>query len=454
MKVEHLRNGSVAASEAPAPSRLSSAIFLLLLIVPALGAVLFGAVDQITWALFYLLWAAVVLLWVADAWQRGGFAINASVLLIPIAGLIVIGIIQLLPLPYVASIDPGETWFFELRLIVLFTFFAGYLTFIDSPARLDRVVNFVVIFGAGMAFYGILQRLGSTEGIYGLRETPQSIPFGPFVNQHHFAAFMEMTGGLTLGILFGKKTPRDRRILLAVAAIVMGAAVAFTGSRGGLLSFGFVVLFVLLMRVLSRERHSETDGPMSRGLRRHIGAFVVAFAFLAIVFTLVLFLGGNDQLLRGTGAAAAGVEVSSGRFHFWPIALKIFLEHPIIGSGFDSFAVAFTQFDTWPGIFRVEQAHNDYLQTLSDSGIAGFACVAAFIVLLFKRGLRIVKESHDNRRYAAIGALAGCFGILVHSFFDFPLRTYSNAFFFLLLAAIATVSVPEDHRRRRKAHHH
>ncbi len=116
-----------------------------------------------------------------------------------------IGVLQLLPLPFVGSMDPTATYFFELRLVVLLTFFAGYLTFIDSDARLRRAVNFIVIFSAGMAFYGILQRLASPVGIYGLRQTPQSIPFGPFVNQHHFAAFMEMAGGLTLGSFLERK---------------------------------------------------------------------------------------------------------------------------------------------------------------------------------------------------------------------------------------------------------
>jgi O-antigen ligase len=131
--------------------------------------------------------------------------------------------------------------------------------------------------------------------------------------------------------------------------------------------------------------------------------------------------------------------------HFWSIALKIFLEHPILGAGFDAFGVAFTRFDTWNGRFRVEQAHNDYLQMLADGGILAFAAVAAFVFLLFKRGVGVIARSTSpGRRTVAIGALAGCFGILVHSLFDFPLRTASNSYFFLLLAALATVALGDE----------
>ncbi len=56
-----------------------------------------------------------------------------------------------------------------------------------------------------------------------------------------------------------------------------------------------------------------------------------------------------------------------------------------------------------------------------------------------------------------LGALAGCAGVLVHSFFDFTLHTTANALMFLLLAALATadgrVEEPDEgagrHRRRR-----
>ena len=178
------------------PNWFSSGRFIMLLLVPALGTVLFGAVDAITWALFSILWALTVLFWIGDAWSGGGLMTGSSSLLLPVGALVSIGVLQLLPTPF-RSLNPWATLFFDIRLLVLLTFFAGYLAMINNSSRLRKVVAFIIVFGAAMAFFGILQRLATPEGIYGLRKTPQAIPFGPFVNQHHFAAFMEMTGGLT-----------------------------------------------------------------------------------------------------------------------------------------------------------------------------------------------------------------------------------------------------------------
>ena len=84
------------------------------------------------------------------------------------------------------------------------------------------------------------------------------------------------------------------------------------------------------------------------------------------------------------------------------------------------------------------------MQIFADAGILGLACAIFFVYFLFRKGLEKINRTSDRfRRGAAVGALAGCFGILLHSFFDFPLRTPSNMFYFLMLAALATVSISE-----------
>jgi hypothetical protein len=51
------------------------------------------------------------------------------------------------------------------------------------------------------------------------------------------------------------------------------------------------------------------------------------------------------------------------------------------------------------------------------------------------------------------GALAGCFAVLVHSFFDFTLHTTANALLFLTLAALATQDSRVDQTTHRRGSH-
>lgn len=441
-------------------SRFTGVVFFLLCLIPVFSTILYGGVDAFTWSLIPILAGFMFLAWLADAWSGRGFLINRNAILLPLAGLILIGIIQLLPIfnsgissdllsiPAVKtlSLDPYSTRFFVIRLVVYFVFLAAALTFINTERRLKKIVFIVIILGSVMAFFGILQRLANTEAIYGLRNAGQAVPFASFVNQHHFAAFMEMTGGIVFGFLFGKTFGRDKTLLLAIAAVLMGVAVVLTSSRGGLLSFVGALAFVLIVNYSSKKGGMES-GEADRSMRP-VAIIAAGFGGLIVVLGIVLLIGGDTSLIRSVGLSG-GEDLTSGRMHFWSVGLKVFLDHPLLGVGFDAFGVAFPKYDSWSGVFRIEQVHNDYLQTLTDAGIAGFICIFAFIYLLFRKGLAVIAGSNDHfRRSAAIGALAGCFGILIHSLFDFPLRTPSNAFFFLLLIAVATVSVAATERKK------
>ena len=438
---------------APESSRASSVVFFLLCAVLVFSVVAYGAVD--VWALgaLSLISGIITVLWLGEAFFKKEFYYNSNLLIVPVLGLIGIGLVQLLPLrsdvaagllgaPPVnsLSLNPYATRLFIIQLIVYFVFFAATLTFVNTQKRLRNIVLLTIIFGAAMAFFGILQRLASPEQIiYGLRPTPHAIPFASFVNQHHFAAFMNMTLGVTLGILFGKAAKKDKNLLLIIAAFLMGIALILTGSRGALISLIGVLGFLVAPRFLDKNSAGNSE------IVENKSRFFILLGALALIiglFGAVFLLGEDQSLVRGIGLQANQGDLTNGRIHFWTIALKIFFDYPILGAGLNAFGVAFTQYDTWNGVYRVEQAHNDYLQALADTGIIGFACVAAFIYFLFKYALAVIKSSPSiYRRSVAHGALAGCFGILIHSLFDFPLRTPSNALFFLTLASLAVVSI-------------
>ncbi len=460
------------------PSRLSAVIFFAVCAVAIFAVVAYGAVDVWALGLTSIFVGAIAVLWLADGWMKREFVFDSSVLQLPLLGLIAVGLIQLLPLrasnisndllniPAVESLSlaPYLTRLAVGQLILYFVFFAAALAFINNEKRLRKTVLTVIIFGAFGAFFGILQRLAGGNSIYGLRDTDQAITFASYINQHHFAALMEMTAGLTLALLFGNATKKDKRIFLIAAAIVMGMALVFTGSRGGLISFVAVLGFIVAANALNKQNagksaEDEDDGggdrsEKSSGFRRSFTLVIGGLALILGLFGAVLILGGDQSVLRGIGLQATqNGDVSNGRLYFWSVAVKIISDFPLLGGGLDAFGIAFTRYDTTNGALRVEQAHNDYLQILADAGIAGFACVAAFIFLLFKKGLRVVAKSSDNfRRSVAVGALAGCFGILIHSLFDFPLRTPANGYFFLILATLATASInyPKLYKKQRR----
>lgn len=435
-------------------STVSSIIFFLLCLIPCFATVIFGGVDIATWSLLAVGWTVLVILWLIENWRAGGVLFNTSSLQLPLVACIVLGLIQLLPVggtvpglslshSSALSLDPYATRFFVIKLITYLTFFGACLTFIQTERRIRITSWLLVIFPSAMAFYGILQRLASPEGIYGMRETTGAIPFGPFVNQHHFATFMQMSGAVTLALLISGNRSREVRLLLGAAYVLMGVATVSTSSRGGLLGFVAASVFVGLAALVTRR---ASDGARARVLL--FGG--AGIAMLLVIFGVVLLIGGNDSLLRGIGVVQADADVTTGRLHFWSIALKIFLQHPIIGAGLEAFGTAFTAHDTWTGQFRVEQAHNEYLQMLADGGLIGLGCLMVFVILLLKKSMSAIASSGEKADIA-IGALAGCVGVLVHSFFDFPLRTPSNAFFFLILCTLATTQLSDRSKRRRRS---
>jgi len=72
------------------------------------------------------------------------------------------------------------------------------------------------------------------------------------------------------------------------------------------------------------------------------------------------------------------------------------------------------------------------------------------VVILFRKGFARRETDDRFRRGVVTGALAGCFAVLVHSFFDFTLHTTANALLFLILTrwrrrtAASIVHLDED----------
>src|SRR5215210_75564 len=177
----------------------------------------------------------------------------------------------------------------------------------------------------------------------------------------------------------------------------------------------------------------------------------MATALLVGLFLGVLLLGGEFSITRFIDTVNTD-DPTTGRAHFWAVTLDIIRAHPYVGAGLGAFGVIYTRYDTRNGLYRLEQAHNDYLQVLSDGGIVGAVLALSFVVLLFYKAISRAQSRDDFRRGVALAALSGCFAVLVHSFFDFTLHTTSNALLFLVLAALATLDGRVENTSRKHRH--
>ncbi len=435
----------------------SKIIFLLLAVCIVFTALAYGTVHQPTIALFYLLTAAVVVLWAIDSFQTGFLRFNKSLLQIPVIGTVIYALIQIIPFGTLAetggvsgigrtiSLEPFWTQMFALHFLALFFIFAASLTFLDSARRLRKMVLLITIFGFGFAFFAILQSVLSPTKIYGIYAVEYAKPFGSFVNRHNFAAYIEMTIAVPLGLLFTGAIARDKRLIYLTAIGLMGIALLLSGSRGGLVSLLAMVVFILILTNKSRG---------SGQIALKIG---LAVLLIAVLVGGSVLIGGESSLTRFAETAVSN-DITTNRTHIWNVTLQIIKNNLPFGAGIGAFAAAYTPYDTMNGIERVEQAHNDYLQILADAGIVGLILAGLFIFWLFRTGLESIKTENLFRRGVATGALAGCFAILVHSLFDFVLHTTAITVLFLTLVSLVVVSgrrfADDDNtyeRRRRKA---
>jgi tetratricopeptide (TPR) repeat protein len=138
----------------------------------------------------------------------------------------------------------------------------------------------------------------------------------------------------------------------------------------------------------------------------------------------------------------------NSRPNIWRAAVGMWRDHPWFGVGPAHFSVRFKKYRTHWAHGEPNRAHNDYLNTLSDWGVAGTTVIAIPWVLLgygAARTLRQVRrdpgdlEAKRSRRYAfVLGGAGGLVALMVHSFFDFNFHIPANAMVAVTWMALLT----------------
>jgi O-antigen ligase len=310
-------------------------------------------------------------------------------------------------------------------LIVLFLAVQAFRTLDDWRG----FVWFGMFFGFLVSLFGILQHLTFNGKLYWVREMRYGgIPFGPYANRNHFAGFVELLLPLALVPLVLGRVRRERWPVVGLFAILPLGALFLSASRGGIISLA-VELGLLALVMFGRRITGKT--------------LLSAGAILLLALLMVSWLGVNQILQRFSSMQSlemTGGKRASMRHDTW----RLFLDHPLTGTGLGTLQIVFPPYETLYDGKIVNHAHNDYLEALAETGLAGGLCCAWFIGVLLTESLKRFRQL--NNSFAGALQLSGfiaCTGFLVHSLVDFNLHIPANALLFFLMAHLATTEIPQ-----------
>src|SRR5258708_26194252 len=96
-------------------------------------------------------------------------------------------------------------------------------------------------------------------------------------------------------------------------------------------------------------------------------------------------MGGNELTRRLISIhCEAREEINGGvRLSIDRDCLRMLIKRPFLGWGLGTFPIVYPEFRSFYTNFFVNQAHNDYLQLLVETGLGGFSIAVWFLVLMF-----------------------------------------------------------------------
>jgi O-antigen ligase len=297
----------------------------------------------------------------------------------------------------------------------------------DIFSRRRKLHIFVIsmaVFGFAVALFAIIQGFSGTDKIYWLRQVDvlSAAVYGPYANHNHYAGLMEMLVPLAAGAAFVERG--SKQILLLFATAVMTLSVAFSRSRGGMVALAAELVFVCF--VLFRIQRSR---------RQVLTLFGIAALIVGFVFVL-----GSDRTLERFAE-----NQDSYRLKIYGDSVAMAMHRPILGYGLGTFADAYPAYRSFYTNLLVNHAHNDYLETLVDTGLIGLGLLVWLLVGVFRSGFAKINDQNDTEgRALTLAALTAVTGIVVHSCLDFNLHIPANAALFFVLCAI--VATPFKHR--------
>ncbi|MBI3885045.1 MAG: O-antigen ligase family protein [Opitutae bacterium] len=316
-----------------------------------------------------------------------------------------------------------ELWQFNALVVSAFNL---YLV-LDNRRILRSLLLGFAANAVVLAVFGTFQKLVGAKGLwFGLVKSPNDHFFSTFVYHNHWGSFVLLHTAVCLGLLFhyvrrgGHRDVWHSPVMAgAVATLLLAASVPLSSSRS---SSVLVCLFLLgalvhFLARLIRRRRDLNESPLLPV------AGIIFAAALALGATLYL---GRDVIQQRAQLTARQLEQIkaenslNARLLLYRDTWRMAAEKPWFGWGLETYADVFRIYNSAPTPVHgwrpfYAQAHNDWLQSLAESGFVGTTLLgllglAPLLAVPWRRVESVLP------RYL----LAGCGLLLLYAWVEFP----------------------------------
>jgi O-antigen ligase/tetratricopeptide (TPR) repeat protein len=327
------------------------------------------------------------------------------------------------------SLYPGVTRKELARLLAVFLVFAFVRNNLVSTAALMRLSIVALVNGAMLSLFALAQFFSAPpKTVYWIYPTLGQV-FGPFINRNHFPYYVNMCIGLGLGLLVSRGARRQSgsldaepsgsllRVLhdpaslwICAALGLMMSSVALCRSRGGMLALvGAAVVCAILGRL-------RLGGSFRLGAGLLIGAVTLS---LTCWFGLGLVKTRLDTFWSG--------EAFDNRMPLWMRSLPIAADYPLGGTGYGTYGhvepLYRTDVPPAEAALLYDHAHNDYLEILIEAGVPGLVLVLLVVAVVYRLGYRTLGADRGSSAAGlTLGALFAFTTVVLHSIGDFGMH--------------------------------
>lgn len=320
------------------------------------------------------------------------------------------------------------------------TLFAGLYFLVPNIVRERRQIRkimFSLIFVSGLiSIYGIGQYFGID--LLNLKVMGSGYISGPFENRNVLASFLVFIMPVSVGFLF-EKISKKLKLMVGLVAIITLIALIYTRTRGAWVGFIGAMAFFAGAKLMA-----------GRGMKKILKSLfskksLITISLMVICLGLLIrydYRKPTSFTRKFLSIADLKDPATRHRFVMWHTGIDIIKEHPLLGTGIDTFKKIYPKYQSkylrtekygmFEGLSRF--IHNDYLEITANTGILGLGAFLWLIVTLYWTGLKRLKQI-DQSKYSPnllIIILSSLTAVLIHSFFHYSFYLPTTGMLFWL----------------------